>query len=121
MARPFRPAGGPYAASVVLAELARLWDQAADRMAGRGERPTQRRLAGESGVPLATVNSWATGTSLPQNLDQLDAVGAVLARWAGEEPPDGAGSGTSGCGAISPPVSQAQARTMPGRAGSSLS
>ena len=39
-------------------------------------------------MPLATVNSWATGTSLPRDLDPLAALGAVLARWAGEEPPD---------------------------------
>ena len=45
---PFRP-GGPNAASVVLAELARLWDQAAHRMAGSGKQPTQQRLARESG------------------------------------------------------------------------
>ena len=57
-------------------------------MAGSGKRPAQQRLARESGVPLATVNSWATGTSLPRDLDPLAAVGAVLARWAGEEPPD---------------------------------
>ena len=75
-------------ASAVLAELARLWDQAAHRMAGSGKRPTQQRLAKESRVPLATVNSWATGTSLPRDLDPLAAVGTVLARWAGEEPPD---------------------------------
>jgi hypothetical protein len=87
VARPFRPAGGRYSASVMLAELARLWDRAADRMAGRGEELTQRRLADASGVPSQTLSSWATGTSLPQNLDQLDAVGAALAGWAGEEPP----------------------------------
>ena len=87
VARPFRPAGGRYPASVVLAELARLWDRAADRMAGRGEELTQRRLAEASGVPSQTLNSWATGTSLPQHLDQLHNVGRALAGWAGEEPP----------------------------------
>ena len=87
MAGPFRPAGGPNSASVVLAELARLWDQAEHRAVGRGERLTQKRLAGVSRVPLTTVNSWATGRSLPRDLDQLTAVGAVLARWAGEDPP----------------------------------
>ena len=56
-------------------------------MAGSGKRLTQQRLAKESSVPLATVNSWATGTSLPRDLDRLHAIGAVLARWAGEEPP----------------------------------
>ncbi len=87
MAGPFRPAGGPNSASAVLAELARLWDQAEHRAAGRGERLTQKRLAGLSRVPLTTVNSWATGTSLPRDLDRLTAVAAVLARWAGEDPP----------------------------------
>jgi uncharacterized protein YidB (DUF937 family) len=83
----FRPATGPNSASVVLAELARLRDQAVHRLAGTGRRVTQKRLAEDSGVPLATVNSWATGTSLPRDLDQLAAVGAVLAGWAGEAPP----------------------------------
>ena len=87
VARPFHPAGGRYSASVVLAELSRLWDQAADRMADGGEELTQRRLAAASGVPSQTLSSWATGTSLPQHLDQLHNVGAALAGWAGEEPP----------------------------------
>ncbi len=87
MAGPFRPAGGPNSASVVLAELARLWDQAEHRAAGRGERLTQKGLARVSRVPLTTVNSWATGTSLPRDLDRLTAVGAVLARWAGGDSP----------------------------------
>ena len=85
MAGPFRPAGGPNSASAVLAELARLWDQAVHQGAGL----TQKRLARESGVPLTTVNSWATGSSLPRDLDPLAKVGAVLARWAGEDPAGG--------------------------------
>jgi hypothetical protein len=85
-AGPFRPAAGPKAASEVLAELARLHDQAQHKMAAKGARLTQKRLADAAGVPLTTVNSWSTGASLPRDLDQLAAVGAVLARWAGEDP-----------------------------------
>lgn len=88
MAGPFRPATGPNTGSRVLAELARLWDQAAHR-ASAGARVTQKRLAEGAGVPLTTVNSWATGSSLPRDLDQLAAVGAVLARWADETAPTG--------------------------------
>ncbi|MED7930432.1 hypothetical protein SMD20_39840 [Nonomuraea sp. LP-02] len=81
---PFRPETGPHASSRVLAELARLWDQAAHH---EGRRPTQKRLSKESGVPPQTVNSWSTGAFLPREVDQLAQVGAVLARWAQEEPP----------------------------------
>ncbi len=86
MARPFRPAGGHCAGSQVLAELARLWDQAVHRAPVSGETIplTQERLAQVSGVPKTTVNSWATGNSLPRDLDQLTAVARVLAQWAGE-------------------------------------
>jgi hypothetical protein len=56
-------------------------------MAGDGEQLTQKRLAEESGVPVSTVGSWATGASLPRDLDQLAAVGAVLARWGAQKPP----------------------------------
>ena len=87
MVGPFRPARGRYSGSVVLAELARLWDRAAARMADRGEELTQRRLAEAAGVPSQTLSSWSTGTSLPQNLDQLHDVGRALAGWTGEEPP----------------------------------
>jgi hypothetical protein len=84
---PFRPVAGPYTGSVVLAELARLWDQAQHRAAGTGRRLTQARLARESGVPPATMSSWATGTALPREAGPAEVVGAVLARWAGEPPP----------------------------------
>jgi hypothetical protein len=84
--RPFRPASQE--ASAVLAELAGLWDQAAARLVGKGERPlTQKRLAAESGVAESTLSSWSTGGSLPQDADQLAAVGEVLSRWVGREPP----------------------------------
>ncbi len=84
--RPFRPASRP--GSQALARLAGLWDEAARRMAGeRKQKLTQKQLAEESGVPAQTVNSWAMGASLPQDPDQLAAVGTVLARWAGREPP----------------------------------
>jgi hypothetical protein len=86
-ASPFRPAEGPRAASLVLAELLRLWDQAAFRAADRDGPQTQKRLAAVSGVPQTTVNSWATGASLPRDLDQLTKVGGALAGWAGETPP----------------------------------
>ena len=85
-AGPFRPTAGANVASVVLAELARLHEQAHHQMAARGRRLTQARLAAESKVPLTTVNSWATGTALPRDADSLAAVGAVLAWWAGEDP-----------------------------------
>ena len=83
---PFRPDGGRYSASVVLAELARLWEQAAHRMASKGEQVTQELLARVSRVPVTTVNSWAKGRSLPRNLDQLAAVGGTLAQWADDKP-----------------------------------
>ena len=85
-ARPFRPAGGPYTASKVLAELAGLWDQAVRQSGARGDLLTQKRLAGESRVPQTTLNSWATGTSLPRDLDQLVRVGQVLAMLADRDP-----------------------------------
>ena len=86
MGAPFRP-DGSRSRSAVLEVLARLWDQAAHRRtATGGERLTQNRLAQTSGVPLSTVNSWATGASLPRDLDQLTAVGVALARAAGEAP-----------------------------------
>lgn len=71
----------------VFEALARLWDQAVHRHAAvGGERPTQKWLAQASGVPLSTINSWATGASLPRDLDQLTAAGQALARAAGEVP-----------------------------------
>ena len=83
--RPFRPANRE--ASAVLAELAELWDQAAARLAAEGELPlTQKRLAAESRVAESTLSSWSTGGSLPQDPDQLVAVGGVLSRWAEREP-----------------------------------
>jgi hypothetical protein len=57
--KPFRPVSRPHAASAVLAELARLWDQATHRAEAAGVKLTQRQLADES---------------------------RVLARWAGEQP-----------------------------------
>lgn len=86
MAREFRPSSGANADSVVLAELARLWANAARRT--KGQRPlTQRQLSDRARVPYTTVNSWSTGTSLPRNLDDLVKVGDLLATWAGEHPP----------------------------------
>ena len=84
---PFRPAEGPNVGSAVLTRLARLYDHAEHHMERAGNRVSQTRLAEQSKVPLTTVNSWATGASLPRDLDQLTAVGAVLARWASEPPP----------------------------------
>ncbi|MEV4310352.1 tetratricopeptide repeat protein [Nonomuraea sp. NPDC049624] len=78
---PFRPQGS---GSRVLAELARLWDQARVHNPGR---VTQKELARVSGVPHTTVNGWATGTAEPRNLDQLVQVGATLAAWADEPRP----------------------------------
>ncbi|WP_147269111.1 helix-turn-helix domain-containing protein [Sphaerisporangium album] len=72
----------------MLAELARLWDQAAHRAAATPppRRHTQKELAEACGVPHTTVGSWATGHSVPRDLDQLVRIGAVLAGWAGERP-----------------------------------
>jgi hypothetical protein len=84
--KPFRPATGPYTASAVLAELARLWDRASHRMEGK-QRLTQTQLAQESGVPKQTLSSWATGTALPRDAAQVEKAGTVLARRAGEPPP----------------------------------
>ncbi|WP_406164563.1 NB-ARC domain-containing protein [Streptomyces sp. NBC_00996] len=81
---PFRPVGSQ---SRVLAELARLWDQAAHRAPVTKVRVTQTELAKQSRVPIQTVNSWAKGASTPRDLDQLTAVGRVLAGWAGEAAP----------------------------------
>ncbi|MFG1949375.1 tetratricopeptide repeat protein [Nonomuraea sp. NPDC048826] len=67
--------------SRVLAELARLWDQARVHSPGR---VTQKELAKVSGVPYSTVNGWATGAAAPRDLDQLVQVGAALAGWADE-------------------------------------
>jgi hypothetical protein len=75
----FRPQGST---SRVLAELARLWDQAVVRIP---ERVSQKKLALASDVPYSTVNGWATGAAVPRDLDQLVKVGATLAGWA-EEP-----------------------------------
>jgi cold shock CspA family protein len=73
--------------SAVREELARLWGQAVHRQAAiGGERLTQEWLAEASGVPRATISSWSTGASLPRSLDQLTAVGDVLAEAAGETP-----------------------------------
>lgn len=86
MSRPFRPATGTYVSSGVLAELARLWDQAIHHADPHGPQVTQDQLAKRAGVPKATVNSWATGKSLPRDADQLTKVGDVLAGWARERP-----------------------------------
>ena len=80
--RPFRPETGPHTASAVLAGLAQMWDQA---KAAGGQKP-QARLAAESGVPAATVNDWARGKALPRDAAQVEQVGTVLARWAGQAP-----------------------------------
>ncbi|MFF4198299.1 hypothetical protein [Nonomuraea sp. NPDC001831] len=77
----FRPEGST---SQVLAELARLWDQA------RVHRPgavMQKELAKASGVPYTTVNGWATGKAEPRDLDQLVRIGVTLAAWAQERAP----------------------------------
>jgi uncharacterized protein YidB (DUF937 family) len=88
VSEPFRPVDGPCAQSVVLAELARLWDQAQHHTAGKGPRLTPARLARESNVPGSTVSSWANGTALPREAGQLDKVGKVLARLAREPAPE---------------------------------
>ncbi|MCK2218702.1 FxSxx-COOH system tetratricopeptide repeat protein [Actinomadura sp. ATCC 31491] len=74
----FRPEGST---SRVLAELARLWDQARAHSPGQ---VTQKRLAAVSDVPYSTVNGWATGAAEPRNLDQLVQIGQTLAGWADE-------------------------------------
>lgn len=74
----FRPQGST---SQVVAELARLWDQARVRSP---EGVNQKKLAAASGVPYSTVNGWATGAAVPRDLDQLVAVGTTLAAWAQE-------------------------------------
>ncbi|GAB2509479.1 hypothetical protein GCM10027167_08760 [Nocardia heshunensis] len=87
MSGPFRPAQGPHVTSTVLSELARLWDQATHYALmdnPHGQEISQRKLADQSGVPTQTISSWSTGASLPRDMDRLVAVGAVLARWAGE-------------------------------------
>jgi hypothetical protein len=76
----FRPQGST---SRVLAELARLWDQAAVHSPGQ---VTQKKLADDSGVPYTTVNGWATGAAAPRDLDQLVKVGSILAGLAKEPP-----------------------------------
>ena len=83
---PFRPGSGPNMGSVVLAELARLWEQATRRLADRDKQLTQKLLASESGIPVTTVNSWSTGRSLPRTLDQLTTLSTALARLANEQP-----------------------------------
>ncbi|MEU4526388.1 hypothetical protein AB0F52_47655 [Amycolatopsis sp. NPDC024027] len=83
MRNVFRPAAGPHSASPVLGELARLWDRAATA----GAEPTLSRLAEATGLPYRTVDSWATGTSLPPDAGPLHTAGQALAGWAGEEPP----------------------------------
>jgi len=88
MVSPFRPVGR-LADSAVLAELARLWDQARRNEAAKHRHVTQKRLAQVSKVPQTTINSWATGKNLPRELDRLTAVGAVLAEWACERPSTG--------------------------------
>ena len=80
VARPFRPVSGPYTASGVLAELARLWDRAR----AAGARVSQAELARESGVATTTLSDWAAGKALPREAWDLSKVGAVLARWAGQ-------------------------------------
>ncbi|GAA0991352.1 FxSxx-COOH system tetratricopeptide repeat protein [Acrocarpospora macrocephala] len=77
----FRPEGST---SQVLAELARLWDQARVHFPGQ---VTQKELAKVSKVPHSTVNGWATGAAEPRDLDQLVQVGATLAGWANERAP----------------------------------
>jgi tetratricopeptide (TPR) repeat protein len=84
---PFRPVEGPNVGSAVLIRLARLYDHAKQHMERAGIGVSQKRLAEQSNVPVSTVNSWATGASLPRDLDQLTAVGGILAGWAGEPPP----------------------------------
>ncbi|MFD1938722.1 hypothetical protein ACFSKW_45400 [Nonomuraea mangrovi] len=70
----------------MLAELARLWDQAVHHVGHHGEQVTRDRLAAQAKVPKTTVNMWSTGKSLPRDVDQLTKVGEVLAAWAREEP-----------------------------------
>jgi hypothetical protein len=68
----------------------RRWEQVSAQAAAlllwRGEPRVDAGSELLAGVPLTTVNSWSTGASLPRDLDQLAAVGAVLARWVGEDP-----------------------------------
>ncbi|NRQ39582.1 hypothetical protein HII36_48305 [Nonomuraea sp. NN258] len=77
----FRPEGST---SRVLAELARLWEQARVHSPGR---VTQKELAKISKVPASTLGGWATGAAEPRDLDQLVRVGAALAAWANEPAP----------------------------------
>jgi len=80
VATPFRPVSGPYTASGVLAELARLWDQAK----ATGTLVNQAQLARKSGVPRTTLSDWATGKALPRDAPQVAQAGTVLAQWAGQ-------------------------------------
>ncbi|MEV4889224.1 hypothetical protein AB0K48_07540 [Nonomuraea sp. NPDC055795] len=69
---------------MVLAELARLLEQARVRRPGQ---VTQKELAKVSGVPYTTVNGRAAGTAEPRDLDQPAKVGTTLAGWAQERAP----------------------------------
>ena len=79
---------GEYAGMPVLVELARLWDRVQHRAARGGGGPghTQAELARESGVPAQTVSGWWLGRALPRDAPVVEAVGSVLAAWAGEDP-----------------------------------
>ena len=81
---PFRPHAGPGRDSVVLADLARLWDAAA---AMPGARLSQASLGRAAGVAPSTVGDWATGKALPRDAARVDAVARELARLAGQVAP----------------------------------
>ncbi|MFI1176696.1 NB-ARC domain-containing protein [Streptomyces melanogenes] len=76
---------------------------------------TQTELAKQSGVPVQTVNSWAKGASLPRDLDQLTAVGRVLAKWAGESAPLAAAWDQLKSADRATPLADQQARAGAGR------
>jgi hypothetical protein len=69
-------------------KLAELWVRAGRNELQRGNYLTLSRVAVDAGIPSSTLSSWATGKSLPRDPIQLAAVGATLARLAGEIAPD---------------------------------
>ena len=80
---PFRPHDGPWRDSAVLAELARLWEEAEQA----GASLSQAGLSKDGGVARTTLNDWSTGKALPRDPAQVYAVARVLARHARQAAP----------------------------------
>lgn len=65
-----------------------LWDAARFRLATSGSSLTLQRVHRATGVPVATLSDWRSGSHAPRDADRFLEVVRLLSSWAGLPPPN---------------------------------